>query len=79
MVEFEGDILGGKPIESREPLVVLDSRLEKVNNIFVLAVLRTVAGNVEGRKAGCVLGEFVAPETWIVLLPCDPVSVHVFE
>ena len=45
----------------------------------MLAVLRAVARDVEGREAGGVLGELVAPETGVVLLPRDPVGVHVLQ
>lgn len=74
-----GDALARKPVKGRKPLVVLDCSLEEIDYFFVFAILRTIAGNVEGGETSGVFAEFVAPETGIILEPCDPVVVHVFE
>lgn len=37
-----------QPIEGREALVVSDGRLKEVDNLLMLAVLRTIARYVEG-------------------------------
>lgn len=68
-----------EPLEGRETLVVFDCGLEEVDNFLVLAVLRTIAGNVESGVAGCMLAELVGPEAGVVLLEGDPVGVHVVK
>lgn len=68
-----------EPLEGRKTLVVLDRGLEEVDDFLVLAVLRTIAGDVEGGEASCVLAELVGPEAGVVLLKGDPVGVHVVE
>lgn len=50
-----------------------DGRLEEINDILVLDVLRPIARNVKGRVAGCVLGELVAPKVWVRLGLGNPV------
>lgn len=40
----------------------------------MLAVLRAVTGQVEGRVAGAVFGEFVAPEVGVGAALVDPES-----
>ena len=56
------DVCGLEPLEGRHFLVVLDCGFEEIDDLFVLLVGRAVAGGVEGREAGGVFGEFVAPE-----------------
>ena len=73
------DIRGGEPFERREALLVPDDGLEEVDDFLVLAVLRAVAGHVEGAEAVAVLGHLVAPEARVVLVLRNPVCVHVFE
>lgn len=45
----------------------------------MLAVLWAIARNVEGGEASGMLAELMTPEAWVVLLPRDPVCVHVLE
>lgn len=73
------DVRFFQPFECREALVIPNGCLKEVNDLLVLAVLRTVASNVECRVAGGVLGELVAPESSVILVLCNPVVVHVFE
>lgn len=56
------DVCLGQPAIRGKRLIVLDCRLEKVNHLLVFLVLWPVAGQVEGRVAGPVLGELVSPE-----------------
>lgn len=53
------DVVLGQPGEGRQAGVVHDRRLEEVDDFLVLAVMRAVAGDVEGGEAGRVLGELV--------------------
>jgi hypothetical protein len=53
------DVVVGEPLEGVQAAVVHDDGFEKVNHFFVFDVLRAVAGDVEGGKAGGVLGELV--------------------
>ena len=53
-----------------------DNSLEEVYHVLVLLVVRAVAGNVERRRAGSMLGELVRPETLIGLALTDPVLIH---
>ena len=68
-----------QPFKRRETLVVSNSRLKEVDDLLVLAVLRTVAGNVKRRVACGMLGELVAPESRVILILSNPVIVHVFK
>ena len=53
-----------------------DNGLEEVYHVLVLLVVRAVAGNVERRRAGSMLGELVRPEDVVRLALADPVLVH---
>lgn len=50
--------------------------LEKVDDVLVLLIAGAVAGDIEGGRAGRVLGEFVGPEDVVGLALADPVLVH---
>ena len=50
--------------------------LEKVDDVLVLLVVRTIASDVEGRRASSVLGELIGPERLVGLALADPVLVH---
>jgi len=52
--------------------------VEEVDNFLVLLISR-VACSVEGRCAGCVLGELVAPEVNIGSTLVNPVLLHVVQ
>jgi len=54
-----GDSVGGEPFKGVQAAVVEDDGVEEVDDFFVLDVLGTVAGEVEGGEAGGVFGEFV--------------------
>ena len=69
------NVLGGQPAVGREVHVVHHSGLEEVDDVFVLAILWTVAGKIEGGEAGGVFGELVAPEVRIWLALRNPESV----
>lgn len=66
----------GKPVVGRQAAVEEDGGLEEVNDICVRGVGRAVAGDVEGREAGRVLGELVRPEVPIRLVLGDPVAAR---
>ena len=68
------DILGGQPTVGRKLHVVHDGSLEEVHHVFVLAVLGSVTGHVEGRETGGVFGEFVRPEIGVRTTLRNPVS-----
>lgn len=68
-----------QPTIGRQTAVVHDGGLEELDDLLVLNVFRSVARNVKGRVAGCVLGEFVAPEVVVWTALVDPKSVHVGE
>jgi hypothetical protein len=70
-----GDLRFSKPVKRRNALVVRNRGFEEVDYFFVFGVLWAVAGRVEGREAGGVFAEFVAPETGVVLVLGDPVCV----
>ena len=53
------DVVASKPLVGVETAVIENHGLEKVDHFFVFSVLRAIAGDVEGRKACCVLGELV--------------------
>jgi hypothetical protein len=61
-----GDAVGGEPFEGVEAAVVEDDGVEEVDDFGVLDVLRAVAGEVEGREAGGVFGEFVLFGIWLL-------------
>jgi hypothetical protein len=73
------NVLCLEPLVRGEALVVLDCRLEEVDDFLVLAVLRAVAGDVEGAEAVAVLGHLVAPEARVVLVLRNPERIHVFQ
>jgi hypothetical protein len=56
-------------------LVVHHRCLEEVNHLLVLAILRPVARQIEGRVASPVFGELVAPEIPVWRALRDPVPV----
>lgn len=64
----------GEPGESGQAPVEEDGGLEEVDDVFVRLVARAVAGEVEGREAGRVLGELVRPEIPVGLVLRDPVA-----
>lgn len=49
----------GKPLVGVQTAVVENDGLEEVNDLFMLGVLRAIAGNVEGGKASSMLAELV--------------------
>lgn len=53
------DVVVGEPLEGVQAAVVEDDGLEEVDHLFVLGVLGTVAGNIEGGEAGGMLAELV--------------------
>lgn len=71
-----GDLRLGQPVVRRETSVELDGGLEEIDHLLVLFVLGPVAGDVKGRVASGVLGEFVAPEVRVGRPLVDPVRVH---
>lgn len=73
------DIRRFKPVKRWKPLVVLDCGFEEVYNLLMLAVLWAIARNIEGGEASSMFAELMTPESRVVLLPCDPVGVHVLE
>jgi hypothetical protein len=66
------NVLGRQPPPSRQGGVVADRGLEVVDDVLVLAVLRTVTLGVKGAKAGGVLRELVGPELAIGGALVDP-------
>lgn len=66
-----------EPAEGWHLLVELDGGFEEINDFFVLAIFGPVAGDVEGRIASRMLGEFVRPEVVVGTSLRDPVFVHV--
>ena len=73
------DVRCFKPVKCWKAPVVFDRCLKEVHYILVLAILWSIARDVESRKASCVLAEFVSPESRVVLLPGHPVVVHVLK
>lgn len=61
---------------SRQILVIRNSSLEEIDDFFMRAVFRPVAGNVEGGETGCVFAELVAPEIAVRLVLRNPEFVH---
>lgn len=66
-----------QPVIGRVATEVGYDRGEVVEDVFVLDPLGAVAGKVEGREAGGVLGEFVGPEVVVGGIEVDPVSACV--
>lgn len=54
-----------QPLEGWELLVVSNRCLEEINHLFMLLIIWSVARDIEGGIAGCVLAEFVAPEVGV--------------
>ena len=68
-----------QPVVGRQVGVILHRGREEIDNVAVVDVRRPVARQVEGREAGAVLAELVAPEVAVGLSLRDPVFVHVGE
>ena len=65
-----------QPAKCGESLVIFDCSLEELDHFLVLDVIGSVAGNVECRVAGRVLGELVGPEVYWMLVQ-SLMSLHV--
>jgi len=74
-----GDIDFVQPLPGRETAVVFDCGLVELDDLLVLDIVGAVAGDVEGRVASVVLGEFVGPEGLVGGALVDPVRVHVVK
>lgn len=73
--EGEGSIRS-KQLVGRVLLEGADGRVEEVNHVLVLLVARAIACDIEGRRAGGVLGELVCPEVRVWRALVNPVLVH---